>query len=905
MFKNYILHWTLKILFFVPFISHSVAAQYSRMGLETENIYQGHYQRLSSGYDHTLEIKNGLIHAYGANDFGQLGIDSQLDNKLQDLDHVVLVAAGNQFSIALRADGTLWSWGKNNSGQLGLPHLNNTNIPAQIGTDEDWVSIDAGESHILALKVDGSLWSWGSNEYKQLGRILQDNATFTNIPQPITDSNKWVQIQAGKNFSLGLTPTGSVFQWGTLTDDSTAAEIPFQQYVSNHVKQISAGSNFGLALQYDGTLWGWGANSGDVLLTHTAEEVEFPVQVTTHRFKQIASGANFVTGLKSNGTIWQWGQQNTTLPPQDAEVKPGSGYVQIANGAQTAFGIKSNGQLFAWGLNTNGSLGLKSNLNFLEHPTYNSSTSKEVMSVFGNHGFGSYQLNSDGKLMGWGDNVDQILLTEGDEIAIPISLDAAGSSNINATVGYHHFLTIKDDGSIQGWGNNRHSGQVGTGSVVDENIPTTIDGNEWVKVYTGAFSSAAIKEDGTLWMWGNAVYGPMNQGDRNVTRIPTQIEDQLWKTIAVGSHHSIGIQQDGTLWGWGNNVSGEAGGNAMEEYIDTPQKIDESTDWIYVHTLGSTSYALKADGSLWGFGDGSSGQLGQPLEEHRNYNQQYGLIEIANNGFITAKVNNWSGMALKANGQIYGWGYYNDLFGDLGSDDTEVRITPKKIDNQKNVYQIGTGQTHRLLINAAKRFACTAGGNYKGELGIGDLNVSTSNTFNCELTPYLPPYQIIIATINNIAAEITTPSGQLQLTSLSNPYNSNLIVHWEIVSGNAYASINTTGLLQAISDGWVMVRATDSTDATNYAELYVEIKNNLNIESPSKHTVTIWPNPSHHTVHLNTTNHEITYVYHLNGQLLKITNETTIDISNLKSGIYIVKTALSSGEITFNKLIKI
>uniref|UniRef100_UPI003FA75F2E RCC1 domain-containing protein n=1 Tax=Rhabdothermincola sp. TaxID=2820405 RepID=UPI003FA75F2E len=115
----------------------------------------------------------------------------------------VTVAAGSGHSLAVKRDGTLWSWGYNFSGELGLGDTTDRNTPQQVGTGSDWASVAAGSysEHSLAIKTDGTLWAWGHNGDGQLG--LGDT-TFRYTPQQVGTGTNWVRVAAGGYHTLGI-----------------------------------------------------------------------------------------------------------------------------------------------------------------------------------------------------------------------------------------------------------------------------------------------------------------------------------------------------------------------------------------------------------------------------------------------------------------------------------------------------------------------------------------------------------------------------------------------------------------------------------------------------------------------------------------------------------------------------
>jgi alpha-tubulin suppressor-like RCC1 family protein len=139
--------------------------------------YDNNWAHISTGYWHSLAVRtDGSLWAWGQNDYGQLG-DSTRIQRLEPMRAGLeyderdwsVVASGGHHSVAIKADGSLWTWGDDNYERLDASTDTDRNAPARIGSENNWAGVAAGHEHSLAIKTDGSLWAWGWNYHGQLG----------------------------------------------------------------------------------------------------------------------------------------------------------------------------------------------------------------------------------------------------------------------------------------------------------------------------------------------------------------------------------------------------------------------------------------------------------------------------------------------------------------------------------------------------------------------------------------------------------------------------------------------------------------------------------------------------------------------------------------------------------------
>lgn len=176
------------------------------------------WAQIALGYNHSIALKsNRTLWAWGSNIYGQLGDGTNEERlfpkQIGASDTWIVLAAGARHNLALSENGTLWAWGSNANGQFGDGTTQGQKSPVQIGKDNDWGFVATSPfNHTLALKKNGTLWGWGRNQTGQLGTATTSNALS---PIQIGNENSWGFIAAGSSHSVALKSDGTVWSWGS------------------------------------------------------------------------------------------------------------------------------------------------------------------------------------------------------------------------------------------------------------------------------------------------------------------------------------------------------------------------------------------------------------------------------------------------------------------------------------------------------------------------------------------------------------------------------------------------------------------------------------------------------------------------------------------------------------------
>lgn len=335
-------------------------------------------------------VTTGTAWGWGLNSFGQVG-----DNTSTTKSSPVLVTGGGQnwksvtaglrLMAGIKTDGTLWMWGSNQYGGIGnSTTANSFSSPVQtVAGGTNWKMCFVGNDHTVAIKTDGTLWTWGLNTTGALGDNTQTHAS--SPIQTIAGGTNWKNCSATYQSSYGIKLDGTLWAWGSnangqLGVGNTVARSSPTQVANGGTtwKTLSTpgGSYQGMAaIKTDGTLWAWGANNYWQLGTGDTTVRNSPVQNTYGgNWKYIITTTRQSAGIKTDGTLWVWGQNsNGNLGTNDITnysspvqtIAGGTDWRTVAmSGVTSSFwtgAIKTDGTLWVWGTpSTNGQMGTNS-----------------------------------------------------------------------------------------------------------------------------------------------------------------------------------------------------------------------------------------------------------------------------------------------------------------------------------------------------------------------------------------------------------------------------------------------------------------------------------------------------------------------------------------------------------------
>ena len=406
------------------------------------------------------------------------------------------VAGGSSHTVALKNDGTVWTWGAASGGAVGSSAARP--VPTMVNGVTGVIAISAGVQHTLALRSDGTVWAWGDNTYGMLG----DNTT-TSGPTfaPVTNLSSITAIAAGSYFSVALKSDGTVWAWGSNSDGQlgdgtrTQRNVATQVPAFSGVAAIAAGDLFTVVRKTDGTVWAWGNNQLSQLGDTTQGFRTAPGQVpgvSASAGPWAGSAHTLVSTADGSVYAWGWnnlGQSGGTAAAATPRLVSGISNLTAADGSTFTIARASDGTAWTFGADSSGQIG-------------------------------------DG--------------TVGNAVVVPAQVTAL-TDVAAVAAGLNHAVAVTADGSVWAWGSNVN-GELGDGTLNDRHMPTQISesGFNW-KTSTPRLSPFAGSYSATTAV---TVIAMTPAAEIHYT---TNGVDPTQSDAAVTSGGTVSIDQSGTL----------------------------------------------------------------------------------------------------------------------------------------------------------------------------------------------------------------------------------------------------------------------------------------------------------------------------------------------------------------------
>jgi len=713
---------------------------------------------VSSGGGHSCAVMPGqTVWCWGRNTTGQLGDGSNADSLVpvlvRSLPPAVDVSAGHDDTCIVDTAYQVWCWGSNAFGQLGngTTSVENAFPVLVLGVQATQVSV--GDGHACAVTLAGTVDCWGDDDYGELGDGGSANAS---TPQPVTGLTGVTQVAAGYFHTCALENSGTVWCWGSNgsgalgNGSKTGSDVPVPASIEN-ATYVAAGSDDSCAIVSGGDLLCWGAGSVGQLGTGDFAKHPLPTQVVamTSGAEQVTLGEDFGCAIATvtGPAAFCWGDSDghgqlgngssgadlpfpvqvfgLMTPPSGL----GGGPVQIAAGAHHACAVLGTGTVECWGQGVYGNLGDGSTADRAV-PTLTIGLPSSAVYALSAGIVTGCAVITDLQADCWGQDVgDGGALSTIHTSAVPVTgLPAAGVSQVSAAFGGCAVVLLGGlSTGARCWGDNS-SGELGNNTTTDSTAPVKVHGLSAVEsVTTGGRDACALVRNGGVWCWGGNGNGQLGDGTTTDRHTPVAVQGLPLKAaqVAAAGTHTCALLIDGSVWCWGSGGKGQLGDGSTSD-SSTPVQVTGLPATVAIAVGGNlfgagSSCALTGAGAVFCWGWNDSGQLGNGTTTDSDVPVQVtgltsGVLAIADNG--------GSACATLISAQVDCWGDNSvDELGDGSSGGMSAApVTVSGLTSLGTSISSSNGAS-ACALNVAAQAECW-GWNTDGQLGDGSTSDS-------------------------------------------------------------------------------------------------------------------------------------------------------------------------------------
>lgn len=673
------------------------------------------------------------------------------------------------FSVghAVASDGSLWAWGDDNEGQLGLGTIGQPrNLPTRVDARVDWEEVSRASKSGCARRVDGSIWCFGG---QALGTGADPSGAITPFPVPISEPGPWRTVFVRSATACALDGGNSLWCWGqnstgTVGDGTTSpAAVPQRLSPDGRWQEARSGATFACGVRDADTgteAYCWGETTagdpsntlalrGPTLLAGGDWRVVQPVNALFE--------PELGCGIREPGTLWCWGElrdaggQTVFSSPSPVQISGESNWSELRGGEATGVcASREDLTLHCWVRIPPGATAARWEKRSIMTPER----------VFPEHEISAFDIAA-GQLCAL--TTERELLCAGVPSQLP-----RGPARPRASMGTWRSLDTDDRlscalGPSHGlwcWGREPFAEQSfpgpfdridrptlvrseavldatvfsSGGCIIEDVAPSTREIACWGRGFDSAYrhgdpdtlfgdpgpwsaidssrgslfqepSLCALRDDveGTsLHCWGSNRSGNLGVGDGNPRATPTPIGtgssyERGWSTVTLGDEHTCGIRA-GELFCWGSATSGQLGLGPDTTVQLVPERVGSESDWVEVSAGRTTTCGIRSAagnwGSLWCWGEGLNGKLGNGSVENSGFPLRVG----ADDGWVNVAVGPEHVCAVDRFGAVHCWGSNQEGQVDPTRGPLDV-LEPVRVPDVSGATEVTVGRSHSCAIN--------------------------------------------------------------------------------------------------------------------------------------------------------------------------------------------------------------